>query len=66
MAVPKATVHEQRHPVFRKHEVGLSRQVLSVQSKPQAQFVRSAPDAHLGRRVFAANAGHEPRATFWR
>lgn len=65
MAMPKTTVDEERHTVLREHQVRLTGQILPMESKTESQFVRSAPDSHFGRGMLAANAGHQPRATFW-
>lgn len=63
VGMPVATVNENDGVVLRKNEVRLSGQILSLQTKAQAEFVAGAADAHLRLRVAAFDPRHVVRAS---
>ena len=58
VAVPKASVHEDRRAVLAHHDVGFSRHALHVETVAVAVFPQPLPHALLRRGVFAADARH--------
>jgi hypothetical protein len=52
-------MNEHRHLARREDQVGLSRQVFSMQPKPVAQAVQIAADKHLGLGVAAPYPAHD-------
>lgn len=64
--MPKAAVNEEGDPVLRKHQVGIPRQVLSMEPEPESHSVREATHAHFRRCVLARDTGHQPRSALRR
>lgn len=60
--MPKASVHQNGLSKAWKHEVGLARQILPMQSKPVSEPVRRPPYGELRRRVLLPHLSHESRA----
>ena len=60
--VPKAAVHENRHPVARQHDIWLAGQILSMEAETEPCGVQRSPHLHLDASVLAAVRGHVPAA----
>ena len=59
MPMPEATVHENRESPARQHDVGPAGQILAMQAKADAEPMQEAADDAFGRRVLAADGGHD-------
>jgi len=62
--VPETSVYEDGDTMSRKHQVGLPRQIGSVQPKTKAQSMRDSAHTHLRPGILAVNAGHVATAAF--
>lgn len=52
--MPEAAVYKDYKTPARKYEIGRSRQVSTMQAKPQSHGMRDAPDLDFGHRVARA------------
>lgn len=62
VSVPKTTVHKYRDGMLRQNEVGASREIRAVQSKPEPEAMRSLSRQHFRRRVAIPDRAHVPRS----
>jgi hypothetical protein len=62
MSVPKAPVNEDRCLVFGQHKIGLSGELISMNSKAKTSAVQSFTNEDFGRGVFPLYPGHHPGA----
>lgn len=59
MLVPKATVHLDRYPVLRQHDVRRARKVAAVQAEAETHGVQEAAHAELGPSMRLADRAHD-------
>ena len=62
MAVPEAAIRKYHSPMFRKHHVGLARQVPCVQAKAKAFAMQPLAQNHFGLCVTPLDTRHHPAA----
>lgn len=63
--MPEASVDKDDRFVFAQHYVGLAGKFPSVNTETKTKAMQQRADAHLGIRIFSANATHIPRAAFF-
>ena len=59
--MPKATVNQDRKPVFRQYKVRLARQITTMQTIAEASSVQVAADCELRAGILALDRRHHPR-----
>ena len=64
MLVPEAAMHEYSSAMFRQDDVGLAREIGSMQSKAIAHYMEQMSYRELGLCVLAADTAHVPAALF--
>jgi hypothetical protein len=62
--MPETAMNENHCAIFRKNDVGLSRQVLPVQPKPVAETMKKASHADFRSGIRAAYRSHVAAALF--
>lgn len=62
MTMPETAVHEHDRAQSGKHDVGLARQIKTVDAEPEATPVQETTDQFLRFRVTATNPGHHAAA----
>lgn len=60
MAMPEATVDKNRSPSLDERQIGLARQVRTMESVMQAQRTYNPSDDQFGTGVFGPNLPHNP------
>jgi len=65
MSVPEASVHKNNSAVLRKYDVRLSRQIISVQAKPEAKLVEKGAHFLFRCCIGGAHAAHYLASFFW-
>lgn len=58
--MPKAAVYEYDGPVFWKHDIGFTRQILAMEPKTEPLGVQKPSDLQLRVRIAPPDTGHHP------
>ncbi len=64
MPVPEASMHKNRHPIFRKNDIRFAGKVFGVESEAEPLGMKEFPDDQLRRSIFPPDARHHAASGF--
>ena len=63
--MPKATMYEQRRPIFGENNIGCARQIFPMQAKSQPEVMQQPSNDHLRPSILSGHGPHDVAARFY-